>query len=107
MLIFGWGNRSRYVDSGSFPCPVCKTNTNYIHLRHRKWITFFFIPVLPISSSFESLACQKCQSSMPFEAIGGKRASAGNCLIGFRLPCIAVIACRCSKRNREKIASRR
>ena len=72
MFIFGWGSRPMLVDSGIFPCPVCKVNTNYIHLRHRRWMTFFFIPVIPLSKSYETVACQKCQSSIPIEAVEGK-----------------------------------
>jgi hypothetical protein len=69
MLIIAWGYRPKFVDSGYFPCPVCKTNTPYIHLRFRRWLTLFFIPVLPISRSTDSYACQKCQSPMPAQAI--------------------------------------
>jgi zinc-ribbon family len=68
MLIFGWGDRPKFVASGSFPCPVCKTDTNYVHLRHRRWLTFFFIPVIPLSKPFDTVACQKCQSSIPISS---------------------------------------
>lgn len=75
MLIFGWGDRPKFVASGSFPCPVCKTDTNYVHLRHRRWLTFFFIPVIPLSKPFDTVACQKCQSSIPIEAVHGEPVS--------------------------------
>ena len=71
MLIFGWGDRPTIIDNGSFGCPICKTKTNFIHLRHRRWMTFFFVPIIPLSKSFDTIACQKCQSKIPIKAIHG------------------------------------
>jgi len=89
MFIFGWGNRPTLVERRVFPCPVCKTTTDSIHLRHRRWITFFFVPVIPISSSYETVACQKCKSSFPIEAIRGETPSQP---ISTRVPLSATIA---------------
>lgn len=89
MFIFGWGNRPILVERRVFPCPVCKTTTDSIHLRHRRWITFFFVPVIPISSSYETVACQKCKSSFPIEAIRGETPSQP---ISTRVPLSATIA---------------
>lgn len=89
MLIFGWGNRATLVESGTFDCPVCKTKTNCRCLQHRRWMTFFFIPVIPISKSYETLVCEKCQTSIPIDAVHGEPASK---VVPYRLSLAAMVA---------------
>jgi hypothetical protein len=74
MFIFGWGPRETRMDSGPFDCPVCKASTQFQHLRQRRWLTCFFIPVIPISSSHDFLRCQACQSIIPIKAFLGESA---------------------------------
>ena len=77
MFIFGWGTRQRVVDTGRFQCPVCKTETPARQLRDRRWMTFFFIPVIPLSSSQNFLRCDRCQTTIPREMLAGQNAAAG------------------------------
>lgn len=74
MFIFGWGPRESLMDSGQFDCPVCKATSQFKHLRQRRWMTFFFIPIIPISSSQDFIRCQACQSIIPIDAFLGKSA---------------------------------
>lgn len=74
MFIFGWGPRETLMDSGQFDCPVCQATTPFQHRRRRRWMTFFFIPVLPISSSQDFIRCQACQSNIPLDALLGESA---------------------------------
>lgn len=72
MFIFGWGPRETLMDSGQFDCPVCQATTPFQHRRRRRWMTFFFIPVIPISSSHDFIRCQACQSGIPLDALLGE-----------------------------------
>lgn len=72
MLIFGWGTRDTLMNSSPFDCPVCKAATQQKHFRRRRWMTFFFIPVVPISSSSDFLRCQACQTIIPIAACLGE-----------------------------------
>jgi len=65
MIIFGWGSRVSHVESGRFSCPFCKAETNFHHLRHRRWMTLFFIPIIPLSEAQDSVTCQSCQANIP------------------------------------------
>lgn len=77
MFIFGWRSRATLLDSGQFDCPVCMAATQYQHLRQRRWMTFFFIPFVPISSSHDFIRCQACQSIMPIDALLGEAVPPG------------------------------
>lgn len=72
MFIFGSGFRDTLMESGQFDCPVCLAKTQFEHLRKRRWVTFFFIPFIPISSTKDFIRCQACQSVMPIEALLGE-----------------------------------
>lgn len=72
MFIFGWGPRETLINSDAFDCPVCKTTTQRKHVRQRSWMSFFFIPILPISSSRDFIRCQACQSIIPIDAYLGQ-----------------------------------
>ncbi len=72
MLIFGWGPRDTLMDSRAFDCPVCKATTQQKHFRRRRWLTFFFIPIIPISSSSDFIRCQACQTVIPMTALLGE-----------------------------------
>jgi hypothetical protein len=74
MFIFGWGPRETRMDSGQFDCPVCQAKSPFQHLRRRRWMTFFFIPIIPVSSSHDFIRCQACQSSIPLNALLGEPA---------------------------------
>ncbi len=74
MFIFGWGPRETLMDSGQFDCPVCQAATPFQHLRRRRWMTFFFIPIIPISSPHDIIRCQACQSSIPLDTLLGESA---------------------------------
>lgn len=65
MIIFGWGSRVSHVESGRFSCLFCKVETNFHHLRHRRWMTLFFIPIIPLSEAQDSITCQNCQANIP------------------------------------------
>jgi len=74
MFIFGWRSCETLMDSGHFDCPVCLAKTQFKCLRKRNWVTFFFIPFIPVSSSSDFIRCQACQSVMPIDAFSGESA---------------------------------
>jgi hypothetical protein len=61
-FIYGWGNRQKTIANGSFPCPVCRTRADYTQYSQRRWFSFFFVPLFPISSPQEFVGCHQCQN---------------------------------------------
>jgi len=70
IFIFGMGYRTK-TDKGireEMYCPSCRENTRTGIFTERKWITFFFLPVIPYSKT-EIRICERCgySSEIKFE----------------------------------------
>lgn len=64
MMIIGWGQTTRktFGPTLAVSCPKCHTDS-WLHLyRHRRWVSLFFIPVIPYSSIY-LLQCPFCLES--------------------------------------------
>jgi len=59
-FIAGLTTRVKAVDVGSFQCPHEQAARRYQHLRQRRWLTLFFVPVLPIGQAREWVQCEGC-----------------------------------------------
>lgn len=68
-FIYGWGNRQKTIANGSFPCPVCRTRTDYTQYSQRRWFSFFFVPLFPITSPQEFVGCHQCQNIFSVETL--------------------------------------
>jgi len=49
MLIWGWRTRTKTLSSGIFFSPRAGCDAPYELVEARKWFTFFFIPLIPLS----------------------------------------------------------
>jgi hypothetical protein len=72
-FIYGWGHKKKALGEGAFQCPVCRTQTRYVQFTQRRWFSFFFVPLLPISGAKEFVVCQQCVTPFAIEAIAGNR----------------------------------
>jgi WD40 repeat protein len=72
MLIFGSRVRSRTTGFGEFTCPVCRTPQQCHRIVHRRWFTLYFLPLLPLGSGQEQVACQGCLSRFEPESLSGE-----------------------------------
>jgi hypothetical protein len=75
MIIFGWG-RGKTKDHGAaapLVCPQCHNQTFYRYFSVTKWMTLFFIPVIPYSTK-HFLVCPVCTRAVALDAAGRERA---------------------------------
>ncbi len=57
-----WGSRVRYknLDQGSFFCPKCHDQRQYVRKQAARYFTLYFIPIFPIQQLGELVECQTC-----------------------------------------------
>jgi hypothetical protein len=81
MIIFGWGRvtKKQYGPTMAMKCPNCNNDTWLQLYRYRKWLTLFFIPVIPYSST-HFLACSVCSQGMELSGEQVRRAKQLNTL---------------------------
>ncbi len=61
ILIFGVRSRLRTIAEGTFFCPKCGADRQYRLQSIRRWFTFFFIPIFPVSKpQGEIVKCTTC-----------------------------------------------
>jgi len=65
-----WGTRARSSKEGTLEhsCLICPNSSLQVY-SWRKWFTFFFIPVFPISSRSYYVECRDCENSYTFKGI--------------------------------------
>ena len=74
-IIFGWGFTTTRVFGVVFPvlCPNCHNEEFWVLRRIRRWITLFFIPVIPYEST-HALMCPVCGAGRELHGADHKRA---------------------------------
>jgi len=70
MLIIGEMNLTLKKGTGHFYCPHCSDQRPYVHRRVKRFLTLYFIPVLPIATVGEHVRCEKCRLQYQTSAIG-------------------------------------
>ena len=71
MIIFGWGKGKTNDHGAAAPlvCPQCHNQTFYRYFSVTKWMTLFFIPVIPYSVR-HYLVCPVCTRVVALDAAG-------------------------------------
>lgn len=59
-FIAGLTTKVRKVGAGAFACPHEQATRRYVHLRQARWLTLFFIPVIPLGGRREWVECEGC-----------------------------------------------
>ena len=62
LLIFGLSVYFRTVAQGMFHCPACGGDRKYRRRAGRRWISVFFLPVIPLNSLGEAVECRECKT---------------------------------------------
>jgi hypothetical protein len=62
LIIYGWRAFYRTIDHGMFRCRKCDADRQYRHRRGRRWVTLFFIPVIPLNPAGEDIHCTTCRT---------------------------------------------
>lgn len=68
MLLVGWPRRFKHVGA-AYPavCSACDQDTYYHLVKSRRWLTLWFLPVLPLGAATWSLVCAHCERTMVIE----------------------------------------
>ncbi len=63
IFVWGWRAISLILGTGIFHCPQCQADSEYQHLRPRRWFTVFFLPVIPLNKLDDYVKCQRCKGT--------------------------------------------
>lgn len=64
MIIFGARGVTYTHAKGTFYCPGCdREGVEYKHQRTRRFVTLYYLPVIPLRSLGEYIECQVCQNT--------------------------------------------
>ena len=64
MIIFGARGVTYTQAKGTFYCPGCdREGVEYKHQRSRRFVTLYYVPLIPLKSLGEYIECQVCQST--------------------------------------------
>jgi hypothetical protein len=62
LIIFGLRVLYRTIAQGTFHCRRCGGDRGYQHRAGRRWLTLFFVPVIPLTSVGEHVLCATCRT---------------------------------------------
>lgn len=65
ILIGGVSTKGKTIEEGFFQCPICQQQRQFVHKSYRKHISLFFIPIIPIGKTDETVICKHCKTEMP------------------------------------------
>lgn len=64
MIIFGARGVTYTHAKGTFYCPGCdREGVEYKHQRSRRFVTLYYVPLIPLKSLGEYIECQVCQNT--------------------------------------------
>lgn len=69
LLIFGLSVFFRTVGMGDFHCSTCGGDRHYRQRAARRWLTLFFVPVIPLKRLGEIVECSACGSRFRLGAL--------------------------------------
>ncbi len=69
MLIIGEMNITYKRGVGDFYCPGCKRQQMYQQKRVRRFLTLYFIPVIPLDLIGEHVQCQSCRQQFTVDSL--------------------------------------
>ncbi len=59
-IIFGTKVRQQIIGEGQFYCPKCQSQRAYIHKKASRYLSLYFIPIIPMGKLGEFVECQTC-----------------------------------------------
>ncbi|CAM3336976.1 zinc ribbon domain-containing protein [Empedobacter falsenii] len=69
IFIAGVTERSKTIEEGLFDCPICQQQRQYVHKQFRNYLSFFFIPLIPVHKTRENVTCKFCLTNMPVHVL--------------------------------------
>ena len=75
LIIWGWRVVFHTITQGVFYCRKCGGDRNYRHRAGRRFITIFFIPVIPLTKAGEHVRCETCKTRYVTEVLASPTAA--------------------------------
>ncbi|MEV4257572.1 TerB family tellurite resistance protein [Spirillospora sp. NPDC049652] len=69
LLVFSLSVFFRTTGQGTFHCPRCGGDRAYRRRAARRWLTLFFLPVVPLRRLGEVAECRACRTRFPVSAL--------------------------------------
>ncbi|MEV4672316.1 hypothetical protein AB0K34_11760 [Actinomadura sp. NPDC049382] len=69
LLVFGLTAVFRTVSEGTFHCPQCGGDRAYRRRAGRRWLSVFFVPVVPLWRLSHAVECRTCKGRFPVAAL--------------------------------------
>lgn len=69
MIIVGYRGISKTTGHGTFFCPACQGESRYTQITVRRWLTLYFIPLIPADIMGEYVQCSACGSEFKPEVL--------------------------------------
>ena len=67
-IIFGWPEKEKTIgEVAPGACPNCQNQSFWYLNKTRRWVTFFWIPILPLSRKTHYLVCDICGLGVEIE----------------------------------------
>jgi tellurite resistance protein len=74
-IIWGWRVVFHTIAQGVFYCRKCGGDRDYRHRAGRRFITIFFIPVIPLTKAGEHVRCETCKTRYVTEVLASPTAA--------------------------------
>lgn len=75
LIIWGWRVVYHTIAQGMFYCRKCGGDRGYRHRAGRRFITLFFIPIIPLTKAGEHVQCDTCKTRYVTEVLGSPTAA--------------------------------
>lgn len=92
MIVIGTMGIPFTSDKGTFYCPRCRDDVAYRGRHVRRFLTLYFIPLIPLDKIEEYVECLKCKNRFPREVLSHNREQATRAFHGYVRHALALLA---------------
>ena len=92
MIVIGTMGIPFTRDKGTFYCPRCRNDVSYRGRHVRRFLTLYFIPLIPLDKMEEYIECLQCKNRFPREVLAHNRERAAQAFQGYVRYTLALLA---------------
>jgi hypothetical protein len=92
MIVIGTMGIPFTREKGTFYCPRCRVNVSYRGRHVRRFLTLYFIPLIPLDKLEEYVECLQCKNRFPREALSHNPEQATRAFHGYVRHALALLA---------------
>ena len=105
MIVIGTMGIPFTRDKGTFYCPRCRDDVPFRARHVRRFLTVYFIPLIPLDKMEEYVECLKCKNRFPREALTHNREQATRAFHGYVRHTLALLAAADDEISAAEIAT--